>query len=111
MFALRRWQFSVGGDYGCWGFTGDQHAFQNWRAGGEARYFFQPDGFLKHSIGLRAEAGQFDARLKNMGRRGQLTTAGITYHYTWKLKKDKNWYLDAGIGAGFIYSHYSKYIP
>jgi len=110
-FFQSHWDVSLGGAYGWWGFNGDQHALQTWKICTEGRYYFLPSAYIGHSLGLRLETGQIDARLSKYGRRGQLSTIGITYAYTWKLGKTSRWYLDAGIGAGYIYADYIKYVP
>lgn len=111
VYSHSRWEYSLGGSYGWWGFTGDQHALQTWKVSGEVRRYFKPFTFTGHSLGLRGEVGQIDARLGTYGRRGKLDIVGITYAYTWRLGRNSNWYFDAGLGVGGIYYDYIKYVP
>jgi hypothetical protein len=111
VYAKQHWQYSLGGSYGWWGFNGDQHALQTWKVCGEVRRYFVPFTFTGHSMGLRAETGQIDARLSKYGRRGKLSVIGLTYAYTWRMGKTSNWYFDAGLGVGAVYYDYVKYVP
>lgn len=100
---------SIGGNYGWWGFGWDKkNAFQQWQINAEARYYFKKDySFIGHHIGPGVQSGQFDFKHKEDAKRGQFTTAGLLYGYTWKLSD--HFYLDAGVGVGYIYSFYHKY--
>lgn len=101
--------FSAGGAYGWWGFDWDRkNALQQWHIGVDARYYLKKDyTFTGHHLGLGAQTGQFDFKRKEKAKRGQFATAGLLYGYTWRLSD--YFYLDAGLGLGYIYTFYHKY--
>ncbi|MDL2277099.1 DUF3575 domain-containing protein [Parabacteroides sp. OttesenSCG-928-G07] len=103
--------FSIGGSYGWWGFDRDtKNAFQKWQVNAEVQYYTRKDSlFTGHHFGLGVQSGQFDVRWNNKDpQRGHFATAGLIYGYTWKLSD--HFYLDAGLGVGYIYTFYHKYV-
>jgi hypothetical protein len=110
-YQKHHWKYSLGGAYGWWGFTGVQYALQTWKVAASARYYLQNGTFLGHSFGLRAEAGQIDARFLTTGKRGKLDIIGFTYAHTWRLGNFSHWYFDVEFGVGYVYADYVKYIP
>jgi hypothetical protein len=112
LYRNAHWMFSIGGSYGWWGFTGNQHALQTWKVCAATRYYLAQTSFTGSSFGLRTEAGQIDERLHHYGRRGHLDIIGLTYAYTWKLsKKTTHWFMDVEIGAGYVHHDYIRYEP
>lgn len=104
----KHWAFTLGGGYGWWGFGGEQNAVQLWNAGGCFQYYFsQTHPFTKHHLGVSFQGGQFDVKWGQTGRRGDFKTAGIVYGYTWQI--NRSFLIDAGLGAGFIHTDYTKY--
>lgn len=104
----KHYSIAADGSYGWWGFSGKQNAMQSWSIGGEAAYWFRPDGsFTGHHLGISLRGGQFDFKYGDTGRRGQAWLAGLAYGHSWRLRG--NWLIDAGIGAGYARTDYSKY--
>ena len=100
---------SAGGSYGWWGFDWNtKKAFQQWHAAIDINRYMQYDSmYTGHRIGIGLESGQYDRKKNDDAKRGHFATAGLLYGYTWKL--NRNFYLDAGIGLGYIYKYYHKY--
>jgi len=109
IYSGRNLSFSVGGAYGWWGFDWDRkNALQQWHIGAEAHYYLKKDyTFAGHHFGLGVQSGQFDLKRKENAKRGHFATAGLLYGYTWRLSD--HFYLDAGLGLGYIYTFYHKY--
>lgn len=104
----RHYSISFGGGYGWWGFEGQQNALQSWTLAGS--FDFYPDSeysYTKHHIGIDVRGGQFDIKWGKTGRRGEYFTAGFLYGYTWHIRS--SFFIDAGLGVGYIHSDYTKY--
>lgn len=104
---------SVGGSYGWWNFSWRRKwVLQQWLVKAEYNYYLKDDySFLGHHLGASAQTGQVDGKKNKSAKRGQITTAGLLYGYTWSPRK--NLYFDAGIGFGYLYTflHDYKYEP
>lgn len=104
----RHFSIALGGGYGWWGFNGRQNALQNWNVGGSINYYFSKNTpFTRHHLGVSGQGGQFDMKWGRTGKRGKYKAVGIVYGYTWQISR--SFLIDAGLGAGYIQTSYTKY--
>jgi len=119
-----RWQFGIDGSYGNWDISHRTHAVRISTAGGEARRYFKRgvdkgtrervDEELTRSRGRGAYLGidvrytHFNQLLTDVGREGDLLTAGILVGYTFTLGHPR-WSLDASLGCGYVHRSYDRY--
>lgn len=102
---------AVDGSFGMWGYSHTQRATQTWSVGGEARYWLQTggSGFRRTHIGVSVRGGSFDSNFfTDGGRQGEALLAGVTMGYRFALRG--NWFVDAGLGLGYIHARYDRYI-
>lgn len=102
---------SIGGSYGWWGFNWKQkQALQQWSVNIDYNHYLKTDATYKgHHVGASLQTGQYDRKRSESARRGQISTVGITYGYTWKL--NNRFYIDAGAGVGYLYRFFHNYTP
>lgn len=103
------WIVSIGGSYGWWDFDWNtKYAYQQWHVAADVNRYLKNDStYTGHRLGFGVKTGQFDVKRKENARRGHFATAGLLYGYTWRL--NDRFYLDAGIGLGYVYKHDHKY--
>lgn len=105
--------FSVAADgsYGLWDYsrTYQSHSLQTWSVGAEARYWLQArqHGFRRTYVGISVRGGEYDFNDSKKGYKGEALLAGITAGYCFALRG--NWFLDAGLGIGYIHTRYDRY--
>ncbi|MDL2231892.1 DUF3575 domain-containing protein [Porphyromonadaceae bacterium OttesenSCG-928-L07] len=100
---------SAGGSYAWWDYKWKRNwRFQHWAIMLDYDYYFKQDSsFIGHHIGASFQTGQYEYKRGDYAYRGHFSTAGLTYGYTWKLCT--KWYLDAGVGLGYMYRFYHKF--
>lgn len=76
----------------------------------ELRYRFdaRKDGHY-HSVGLFGGAGWYDLEYKKTGYQGELWMAGLSYSYTFPIRRYLGF--EAGAGVGFMSAKYEEYLP
>ena len=62
-----------------------------------------------HSVGLFGGAGWYDLEYKKTGYQGELWMAGLSYSYTFPIKKYFGF--EVGAGVGFMSAKYDEYLP
>ncbi len=76
----------------------------------EVRYHINPrDRWHGMYAGVFAGGGFYDLCGWKKGYRGPAAMAGVSFGYMWSISSCFS--LEAGIGAGYMYSHYKHYIP
>lgn len=107
------WQVGIDGSYGNWNVSHRSTAIRISTAGAEARRYLQPATEDKNAcrgiyLGLDTRYTHFNHRLTDIGREGDLITAGILVGYTFCLGHPR-WSLDASLGCGYIHRNYERY--
>lgn len=98
---------SAGGSYGWWGQDWNK-SLQQWHVSLEYNHYLKKDrSYTGHRFGLGLTTGQYERRKDDDGRKGHYASVALLYGYTWSLKG--NWYLDAGLGVGYLYRFYHRF--
>lgn len=121
-----RWQFGIDGSYGNWDISHRTHAVRISTAGVEARRYFKSEWTRREVdkltrggvdrgtrargayLGINVRYTHFNQLLTDVGREGDLLTAGILVGYTFTLGHPR-WSLDASLGCGYIHRSYDRY--
>lgn len=106
-----RYSVALSASLNPWTFS-DNKKMQHWIIRPEGRYWFD-DVFRGHFLGIHAFHGRFNAGglsllgLKDERREGNLTGAGFSYGYVWRL--NDNWLLEGTAGLGYAYQDYERF--
>lgn len=105
----KKFSIIADGSYGMWNYPHTYGSLQTWSAGGEARYWLQTReyGFRRTYIGLSVRGGEYDLYDTRNGHKGEALLAGLTAGYRFSLRN--NWFIDAGLGLGYIHTRYDRY--
>lgn len=100
---------NIDGSYGMWDYSHTRGSLQTWSTGGEARYWLQTRqyGLRRTYIGLSVRGGEYDLFDSKDGHKGEAILAGFTAGYRFILHN--HWFLDAGLGLGYIHTRYDRY--
>lgn len=93
------WSAIASGTYSHWSWDDKNRHYALWEASAEARRYL---GVKERCyLGLQAKVGQFNYKLSDTGKQGDIVGGGITGGY--KLPIGKRFALDFTIGAGYLY--------
>ena len=100
------WGLMVNGSWTSWTWDNNARRYALWEVSPELRWYLgkQKRGYL----GLLYKVGQFNYKLCETGRQGDLMGGGITAGYRLRLNKALN--LDFNLGLGYLNADYEKYI-
>lgn len=99
------WGIVANGSWTSWSWNGKDRRYALWEMMPEVRYYIgkQKAGY----VGAMFKAGQFNYKLSETGKQGDLTGGGITGGYQLKLNKALS--MDFNLGLGYLNADYEKY--
>ena len=99
------WSIAVNGSWTSWSWSDKDRRYALWEVAPEVRYYM---GEKKAwYLGAMFKAGQFNYKLSETGRQGDLMGGGITAGYQLRLNKALD--LDFNLGLGYLNADYEKY--
>ena len=99
------WGIAVNGSWTSWTWSDKDRRYALWEVAPEVRYYM---GEKKAwYLGALFKAGQFNYKLSETGKQGDLMGGGITGGYQLRLNKALN--LDFNLGLGYLNADYEKY--
>ena len=99
------WGIAVNGSWTSWMWSDKDRRYALWEVAPEVRYYM---GEKKAwYLGAMFKAGQFNYKLSETGRQGDLMGGGITTGYQLRLNKALD--LDFNLGLGYLNADYEKY--
>ena len=99
------WGIAVNGSWTSWRWSDKDHRYALWEVAPEVRYYM---GEKKAwYLGAMFKAGQFNYKLSETGKQGDLMGGGITAGY--QLRLNKALALDFNLGLGYLNADFEKY--
>ena len=99
------WGIAVNGSWTSWTWSDKGHRYALWEVAPEVRYYM---GEKKAwYLGAMFKAGQFNYKLSETGKQGDLMGGGITAGYQLRLNKALD--LDFNLGLGYLNADFEKY--
>ena len=99
------WGIAVNGSWTSWSWSDKDRRYALWEVAPEVRYYM---GEKKAwYLGAMFKAGQFNYKLSDTGKQGNLMGGGITAGYQLRLNKALD--LDFNLGLGYLNADYEKY--
>ena len=99
------WGIAVNGSWTSWSWNDKDRRYALWEVAPEVRYYM---GEKKAwYLGAMFKAGQFNYKLSETGKQGDLIGGGITGGY--QLRLNKALALDFNLGLGYLNADYEKY--
>ena len=99
------WGIAVNGSWTSWTWSDKDHRYALWEVAPEVRYYM---GEKKAwYLGAMFKAGQFNYKLSETGKQGDLMGGGITAGYRLRLNKALD--LDFNLGLGYLNADFEKY--
>ena len=99
------WGIAVNGSWTSWTWSDKDRRYALWEVAPEVRYYM---GEKKAwYLGLMFKTGQFNYKLSETGKQGDLTGGGITTGYQLRLNKALT--LDFNLGLGYLNADFEKY--
>ena len=99
------WGIAVNGSWTSWTWSDKDRRYALWEVAPEVRYYM---GEKKAwYVGAMFKAGQFNYKLSDTGKQGDLMGGGITGGYQLRLSKALD--LDFNLGLGYLNADYEKY--
>ena len=100
-----RWSVGVNGSWTSWSWNDKERRYALWEVAPEVRYYM---GEKKAwYLGAMFKAGQFNYKLSETGKQGDLMGGGITAGY--QLRLNKALALDFNLGLGYLNADFEKY--
>ena len=99
------WGIQVNGSWTSWTWSGNDRRYALWEVAPEVRWYLGKEkcGY----IGAMYKAGQFNYKLSETGKQGDLMGGGITAGY--QLRLNKALALDFNLGLGYLNADFEKY--
>ena len=99
------WGIVANGSWTSWSWNGKDRRYALWEVMPEVRYYIgeKKAGY----VGAMFKAGQFNYKLSETGKQGDLIGGGITGGYQLKLNKALS--MDFNLGLGYLNADYEKY--
>ena len=99
------WGIAVNGSWTSWSWNDKDRRYALWEVAPEVRYYM---GEKKAwHLGAMFKAGQFNYKLSETGKQGDLMGGGITAGYQLRLNKALD--LDFNLGLGYLNADFEKY--
>ena len=99
------WGIAVNGSWTSWSWSGKDRRYALWEVAPEVRYYM---GEKKAwYLGAMFKTGQFNYKLSETGKQGDLMGGGITAGY--QLRLNKALALDFNLGLGYLNADFEKY--
>lgn len=97
---------AVNGTWASWSWDDKNRRYALWEVAPEVRWYLGKE--KRGYIGAMYKAGQFNYKLSETGRQGDLMGGGIVGGYQLKLNNALS--LDFNLGIGYIHADYDKYV-
>ena len=101
----RNWSVQVNGTWTSWSWDGKNRRYALWEVSPEIRYY--PGKMKRGYLGVMYHAGEFNYKLGDTGKQGDLMGGGLTGGYLLKLNRALS--LDFSLGIGCTHAEYEKY--
>ena len=99
------WGIAVNGSWTSWSWSDKDRRYALWEVAPEVRYYM---GEKKAwYLGAMFKAGQFNYKISETGKQGDLMGGGITTGYQLRLNKAQT--LDFNLGLGYLNADFEKY--
>lgn len=99
------WSIMVNGSWTSWSWNGKDRRYALWEVAPEVRHYI---GKRKRGyIGAMFKTGEFNYKLSDTGKQGDLTGGGITGGY--QLRLNDALLMDFSLGIGYLNADYEKY--
>ena len=99
------WGIAVNGSWTSWSWSDKDRRYALWEVAPEIRYYM---GEKKAwYLGAMFKAGQFNYKLSETGKQGDLMGGGITAGYVLRLNNALS--MDFSLGLGYIHADYDRY--
>lgn len=100
-----RWSVGVNGSWTSWTWSGVDRRYALWEVAPEVRWYLgeRKRGYL----GAMFKTGQFNYKLSDTGRQGDLTGGGLTGGY--QLPLCRNLMMDFSLGMGYLNADFETY--
>ena len=99
------WGIAVNGSWTSWSWSDKDRRYALWEVAPEVRYYMGEKKVWY--LGAMFKAGQFNYKLSDTGKQGDLMGGGITAGYQLRLNKALD--LDFNLGLGYLNADYEKY--
>lgn len=99
------WGLLVNGSWASWSWDNKNRRYALWEVNPEVRYYIGTE--KRGYIGAMYKVGQFNYKLSDTGKQGDLMGGGITGGYQLKLNKALS--LDFTLGLGYVRADYDRY--
>lgn len=99
------WGILVNGSWTSWSWNGKDRRYALWEVMPEVRYYIGKE--KRGYLGAMFKAGEFNYKLSETGKQGDLMGGGITAGYQLRLNKALD--LDFNLGLGYLNADYEKY--
>ena len=99
------WGIAVNGSWTSWTWSDKDRRYALWEVAPEVRYYMGEKKVWY--LGAMFKAGQFNYKLSETGKQGDLMGGGITAGYRLRLNKALD--LDFNLGLGYLNADYEKY--
>ena len=99
------WGILVNGSWTSWSWSDKKRRYALWEVMPEVRYYIGKN--KRGYLGAMFKTGEFNYKLSDTGRQGDLTGGGITGGYL--LRMNKALALDFSLGLGYLNVDYEKY--
>ena len=101
-----RWSLGVNGSWTSWSWNDKQRRYALWEVAPEVRYYMGRE--RRGYLGVMFKAGQFNYKLSETGRQGDLLGGGLTGGYILPIGKRLS--LDFSLGLGYLNADCEKYV-
>ncbi len=101
----RDWSIQVNGTWTSWSWEDKNRRYALWELSPEVRYHIGKE--KRGYVGVMYHAGQFNYKLSDTGKQGDLMGGGLTGGYL--LKLNGSFALDFSLGIGCTHADYEKY--
>ena len=99
------WGIAVNGSWTSWSWNDKDRRYALWEVMPEVRHYIGKE--KRGYLGAMFKAGEFNYKLSDTGRQGDLMGGGLTGGY--QLRLNKALALDFNLGLGYLNADYEKY--
>ena len=99
------WGIQVNGSWTSWGWNDKDRRYALWEVSPEVRHYIGKE--KRGYVGAMYHVGQFNYKLSDTGKQGDLMGGGITGGY--QLELNRSLRLDFSLGVGCTHADYEKY--
>lgn len=105
----KKWSVAIDGNVAWWNRSYTK-AYRIAYGTPEVRYHIKPqEEWHGMYVGVFAGGGFYDLCNPKRGYRGPLVMSGLSFGYMWPISRCFS--LEAGVGVGYMYSRYKRYVP